>query len=100
MKDSSLRGFLTNVALIKNNVRLTKATYADAMKISDCVCPSCGSSYLVAESTSASASPSHADCAICGERLASCQAPQVTVYPLQMSPEFQYPPPQPPPSPH
>jgi ribosomal protein S27AE len=69
------------------------------MIISDCVCPSCGSSYLVAESTSSFAGPSHADRVICGERLASWQEPRLKVYRLEMSTKLKYPRIQPSPSP-
>jgi hypothetical protein len=47
------------------------------MKISDIVCPLCGSSYLVAESTSASASPGNANCAVCGTLPASWHEPRI-----------------------
>src|SRR5450755_4027157 len=63
----------------------SKSMQADPMKIFDCVCPSCGSSYLVAESTSAVTGPSHADCVICGKRLASWQDPRLKVFRLEMS---------------
>ena len=92
--------FQTNVALIQDNGPTCRTIVKrNAMKISDCVCPSCGSSYLVAESTSAPAGPSHADCVICGERLASWEEPRMRVYRLEMSPELKYPRIEPPPSP-
>jgi len=70
------------------------------MKISEVVCPSCGSSYLVAESISATASPGHADCSICGELLASWQEPRMRAYRLEVPPELKYPSVEAPPSPH
>jgi hypothetical protein len=69
------------------------------MKISDVVCVACGSSYLVAESASAYASPGDANCAVCGHLLASWQEPRMRAYRLEMSPELRYARVQPPPSP-
>jgi len=60
------------------------------MKISDIDCPACGSSYLVAESTSATASPGTANCAVCGMLLASWKEPRMRAYRLEMAPEIRY----------
>jgi predicted Zn finger-like uncharacterized protein len=70
------------------------------MKISDIVCPECGSSYLVAESTSAAASPGNANCAVCGALLAAWQEPRMRAYRLEMAPELRYARVQPPPPPN
>ncbi|SHI14870.1 hypothetical protein [Bradyrhizobium erythrophlei] len=61
------------------------------MKISDFACPSCASSYEVAESLSAEGSPGHAECTVCGAVLASWREPKLRAYRLVLSPELKYP---------
>jgi hypothetical protein len=61
------------------------------MKISDFTCPSCASSYEVAESISMEGSPGRAICTVCGGVLASWQEPKLRVYRLALAPELKYP---------
>ncbi len=61
------------------------------MKISDFTCPSCASSYEVAESISAEGSPGRALCTVCGGVLESWQEPKLRVYRLVLAPELKYP---------
>jgi predicted Zn finger-like uncharacterized protein len=55
------------------------------MKISDITCPSCGSSYEVAESSSAHGNPGRIQCAVCADLLDSWQEPKVKVHRLVLS---------------
>jgi uncharacterized Zn finger protein len=60
------------------------------MKISDLVCPSCGSSYEVAESTSVKGKPGRVECAVCTSLLDSWQEPRIKVHRLVLSGERKY----------
>jgi len=60
------------------------------MKISDVVCPSCGSSYEVAESTSVQGSPGRVVCTVCSALLDSWQEPKMKVHRLVLSGERKY----------
>ena len=60
------------------------------MKISDLVCPSCGSSYEVAESTSVKGKPGRVECAVCMSLLDSWQEPKIKVHRLVLSGERKY----------
>jgi hypothetical protein len=62
-----------------------------AMKISDCRCPSCGSLYEIAESTSMQGSPGRAECSVCGAVLESWREPKLKAYRLALSPASKYP---------
>jgi hypothetical protein len=61
------------------------------MKISDFNCPSCASSYEVAESMSVKGSPGRAECIVCGALLESWQEPKIKAYRLVLAPEYKYP---------
>jgi hypothetical protein len=61
------------------------------MKISDIDCPFCGALYVVAESLSTPASPGQANCAICGNLLASWQEPTLRAYRLELPARLKYP---------
>jgi len=60
------------------------------MKISDITCPSCGSSYEVAESSSAQGNPGRIECAVCAGLLDSWQEPKVKVHRLVLSTARKY----------
>ena len=62
------------------------------MKISDVACLTCGSSYLMAESSSVKASPGRVDCAVCGNALATWSDRHRKSFRLVLSPEHKYPP--------
>jgi hypothetical protein len=61
------------------------------MKISDFTCPSCASSYEVAESMSLEGSPGRAECVVCGGLLETWQEPRMKAYRLVLAPEHKYP---------
>jgi hypothetical protein len=52
------------------------------MKISDIACPSCGSFYEVAESTSIFGRPGWIECGVCNGLLESWQEPKVKAHRL------------------
>lgn len=60
------------------------------MKISDITCPSCGSFYEVAESTSAEGSPGRVECAVCDGLLDAWREPRIKVHRLVLSSEHKY----------
>ncbi len=62
-----------------------------AMKISDFDCPSCGSSYEVAEAVSLPGRAGEAHCVVCGALMASWQQPRLQAFRLMMAPEDKYP---------
>ena len=61
------------------------------MKISDFDCPSCGSSYEVAEAVSLPGNPGQANCVVCGALMASWQQPRMQAFRLTIAPEHKYP---------
>jgi hypothetical protein len=61
------------------------------MKISDIICPSCGSSYEVAESTSVHGNPGRVECAVCAGLLDAWQEPKAKVHRLVLSAARKYP---------
>jgi hypothetical protein len=87
-------GVLATATLLANNVVIKslkkKSQEENLMRISDLSCPSCGSAYEMAESTSAEGSPGHAECSVCGGLLDSWQAPRLRAYRLVLSPERKY----------
>jgi hypothetical protein len=92
-------GVLAMATLLANNMhrqRLEeenskkKSQEENLMRISDLSCPSCGSAYEMAESTSAEGSPGRAECSVCGGLLDSWQAPSLRAYRLVLSPERKY----------
>ena len=60
------------------------------MKISETLCPRCGSSYLVAESVTVTGSPGQFQCVTCGDVLARWSEPSLRVYRLERSAEHKY----------
>jgi hypothetical protein len=60
------------------------------MKISETICPRCGSSYQVAESVTAAGSPGQFQCVTCGDMLARWTEPRLRVYRLERSGEHKY----------
>jgi hypothetical protein len=91
-------GVLAMATLLANNMHRQKlqenskkkSQEENLMRISDLSCPSCGSAYEMAESTSAEGSPGRAECSVCGGLLDSWQAPSLRAYRLVLSPERKY----------
>src|SRR6516162_7266165 len=62
------------------------------MKISDVMCPKCGSSYLMAESVTIDGRPGQEDCHVCGNRLATWSDRNRRAFRLVLSSDHKYPP--------
>jgi uncharacterized Zn finger protein len=68
----------------------SKAQEENPMRISDIICPSCGSAYEMAESISAQGNPGRVECSVCGGLLDSWETPKLRAYRLVLSPESKY----------
>ena len=61
------------------------------MKISDFKCRTCGSCYLMAESSTGRGRPGLETCSVCGDIMAEWKEPRLKAFKLVMAPTATYP---------